>query len=79
MIATMHREDVKAGIRKRFGSVAAFERTEGLPTKSVNEVLRGRANARVSRAIENALRGSAPTPEQPKASARPTPGRGARK
>jgi lambda repressor-like predicted transcriptional regulator len=75
MIATMHREDVKAGIRKLFGSVAAFERIEGLPTKSVNEVLRGRANARVSKAIEKALLEQATTPKQ---STRPNPRRAAR-
>ncbi len=55
LLATMHREDVVAAIRKRFGSVASFERKLGLPTKSVNEVLRGRPNARVSEAVEKLL------------------------
>lgn len=37
----MHREDVKAAIRKRFGSLKAFERAENLPLKSVSGVLAG--------------------------------------
>lgn len=48
----MHREDIKAAIRKRFGTVAAFEQANGLPAKSVNDVLRGRTNARVAKAIK---------------------------
>ncbi|WCT75443.1 hypothetical protein PQ455_10545 [Sphingomonas naphthae] len=51
----MHREDVKAGLRKRFGTIAAFERARSLPPKSVNDVLRGSTNARVTEAIEKAL------------------------
>lgn len=53
--STLHREDVLAQIRKLYGSAAEFERRNGFPTKSVNEVLRGRANARVRTAIENLL------------------------
>lgn len=63
LLDTMHREDVVATIRKRYGSVAAFERELGLPTKSVNEVLRGRANARVSDAVEKLLADNDPQPE----------------
>lgn len=51
----MHREDVKAELRKRFGSVAAFERKAKIPEKSVNDVLRGRRSARVEKAINKAL------------------------
>ena len=54
-LAALHREDVLAQIRKVHGSAAAFERSLCLPAKSVNEVLRGRANARVKRAIEALL------------------------
>jgi lambda repressor-like predicted transcriptional regulator len=61
MLITMHPEDVKAGIRKRFGTIAAFELAKGLPAKSVNDVLRGRPNARVTKAVEDALG----TPETP--------------
>lgn len=53
--STLHREDVLAQIRKAYGSAAAFERANKFPEKSVNEVLRGRANARVKRAIEDLL------------------------
>lgn len=60
MLPTMHPEDVKAGIRKRYGTVAEFERAKGLPPKSVTEVLRGRAWKRVSDAIEAALQESLP-------------------
>lgn len=55
LISTLHREDVLAQIRKVYGSAAAFERAHKFPEKSVNEVLRGRANARVQRAIEKLL------------------------
>ncbi|WP_242415053.1 helix-turn-helix domain-containing protein [Sphingomonas panni] len=51
-LASLHPEDVKAAIRKKFGAVAKFERAKGLPEKSVNDVLRGRSSARVKLAIE---------------------------
>jgi hypothetical protein len=52
---TMHREQVKAALRMRFGTVFEFERLHGLPAKSVSDLLRGRANERVKQAIEKAL------------------------
>lgn len=55
MLADMHPEDVKAALRKRYRSIAAFEVEKALPTKSVHDVLRGRPNARVKGAIEAAL------------------------
>lgn len=61
MPAGMHREDVKAALRKRFGSIQQFERDRALPPKSVSDVLRGRTNERVSQAIQQAL-SSAPPP-----------------
>lgn len=60
MFAAMHPEDVKAGIRKRYGSVAEFERKKGLPPKSVTDVLRGRAWRLVSEAIAAALQEDEP-------------------
>ncbi len=54
-LARLHPEDVKAEIRKKFGAVAQFERANGLPEKSVNDVLRGRTSARVQRAIEQVI------------------------
>lgn len=47
----LHPEDIKAELRKRFGSVFAFEDAHELPRKSVSDFLRGRANQRVSDAI----------------------------
>lgn len=46
-----HGEDIKASIRKKYRSVAHFERQHGLPTKSVTDYLRGRASRRVAAAI----------------------------
>lgn len=54
-ISAMHPEDIKASLRKRFGTVFAFEKIKGLPKRSVADVLRGRPNARVTKAIEDAL------------------------
>lgn len=54
-LASMHREDVKAALRKSFGSIFEFERSHDLPRKSVSDVLRGRPNQRVTSAIERAL------------------------
>lgn len=61
MLAAIHPEDVKAGLRKRYGTVADFERAKGLPPKSVTEVLRGRAWRRVSDAVEAALQETEPS------------------
>ncbi|MET0269665.1 MAG: helix-turn-helix domain-containing protein [Sphingomonas sp.] len=52
---SMHREDVKAVLRKSYGSIFAFERLHDLPRKSVSDVLRGRPNSRVANAIEKVL------------------------
>lgn len=58
-IDSMHREDVKAALRKSYGSIFAFERAQQLPRKSVSDVLRGRPNQRVTSAIEDALNATA--------------------
>lgn len=55
----MHPEDIKAALRKRFGSVFAFEDANDLPRKSVSDFLRGRPNQRVKDAIAKVL-----SPEQ---------------
>lgn len=47
----MHREDIKAEIRKKYGSLAMFERVCGLPRRSVEDVLRGRSVHRTATAI----------------------------
>lgn len=54
-LSKMHPEDVKAAIRKRFATVAAFERRFNLPSKSVHDLLRGRPSARVEEAINSVI------------------------
>lgn len=51
----MHPEDVKAELRKRFATVSAFERQHELPAKSVHDLLRGRASARVEKAVKSVI------------------------
>lgn len=51
-----HPEDIKAAIRKRYRSLLAFERAHGLTDRSTTDVLRGRANRRVERAILRVMR-----------------------
>lgn len=46
-----HPEDVKAAIRKRFGSLAKFEREHGLPVESVTNLLRGQKSQRVATVV----------------------------
>lgn len=52
----MHREDIKARLRKKYGSVLAFERAVGLPARSAHDTLRGRASANAELAIAAALK-----------------------
>lgn len=51
----MHPEDVKAAIRKRFGTVARFSKERGLPDQGVIDLLRGKPSQRVRDAVENLL------------------------
>lgn len=51
----MHPEDVKAEIRKRFRSLAAFERAFRLPNKSVTDLMRGNRSKRVADAITSVI------------------------
>lgn len=44
-----------AVLRRRFGSAFEFERARGLPARSVSDVLRGRPNSRITKAIEQEL------------------------
>jgi lambda repressor-like predicted transcriptional regulator len=50
-----HREDIKAAIRKRHGSLAAFEREKGLPAESVRDVLRGKTASKTAVAIADEI------------------------
>lgn len=51
----MHREDIKAALRKRHGTVRAFELARKLPDRSVRDVLRGRAVAQTEQALSTEL------------------------
>ncbi len=52
---TTHPEDVKAAIRKKWGTVAAFQKAHRFPATGVNDVLRGRKSQQISDAIERLL------------------------
>ena len=41
---TVHREDVKALLRKRYGSIEAFQAAHGLVGQQVRDLLRGKSN-----------------------------------
>ena len=51
----LRHQDIKAGLRKRFGSVAEFERARSFGPGSVSDQFRGRTSARVRKAIAEAL------------------------
>ena len=53
--AKVHPEDVKATIRKRFGSLGRFEEERGLKRRSVTDVLRGKPSRPTAEAIANEL------------------------
>src|SRR5689334_19391759 len=44
-ITDLHPEEVKAAIRKRYGSATEFERTHGLPERAFSDLIRGRASS----------------------------------
>lgn len=51
-----HPEDVKAAIRKQFGTVARFIEAHGLPETGVSDLFRGRTSRRVRDAVEEVLK-----------------------
>jgi lambda repressor-like predicted transcriptional regulator len=50
-----HPEDIKAAIRKRHKSIAQFERTKALPSRSVKDVLSGKSRRRIAIVIADDL------------------------
>lgn len=54
--AALHKEDIKAAIRRKHGTVLAFEQRHDLPVGSVKDVLRGRSSARTEGAIAALLK-----------------------
>lgn len=55
MLDSMHPEDVRAAIRKRFGTIQRFLEEKKLPPTGVADILRGRTSKRVRDAIEEVL------------------------
>lgn len=53
--AGLHPEDVKAAIRKKFGTITKFHEAHNLPPRGVQDVLRGRASRRVQEAMNRVL------------------------
>ncbi|WP_040308573.1 helix-turn-helix domain-containing protein [Asticcacaulis biprosthecium] len=51
----MHHEDIKAALRKKYGSLKAFEEAHALPANSASEVIRGRAVLQTARVIAREL------------------------
>jgi hypothetical protein len=51
----LHHQDVRAAVRKRYGSIVAFEQAKGLPKGSVHDLLRGRGGVRAKAEIEHLL------------------------
>lgn len=56
LLDRMHPEDVKAAIRKRFGTIARFIEVHDLPETGVSDLFRGRTSKRVRDAVEEVLR-----------------------
>ncbi len=55
LLDRMHPEDVKAAIRKRFGTVSRFIEERDLPATGVSDLFRGRTSQRVRDAVEAIL------------------------
>lgn len=55
MLAHLHKEDIKAALRKDWGTIRAFEVAHGLSRGAVHEVLRRRRWKKVEELIEAAL------------------------
>lgn len=45
VMTTIHREDVKALLRKRYGSIENFASLSGIESQAVRDFLRGKSNA----------------------------------
>lgn len=54
-IQSTHPEDIKAALRKKYGTLVAFERAKELPSNSARDVLRGKTVAKTAVAIADEL------------------------
>ncbi|WP_298174593.1 hypothetical protein [Novosphingobium sp.] len=57
----MHPEDIKAAIRKRYGTISRFIEERDLPATGVSDLLRGRTSRRVREAVEDVLKAQVST------------------
>lgn len=55
MAKQAHKEQIKADLRIKFGTLRAFEEINGLQPDSTRDVLRGRKSRRVENAVARAL------------------------
>jgi lambda repressor-like predicted transcriptional regulator len=55
MATYSHHEDVKAAIRKRWGSMRAFEKAIGIPDLSARDILRGKSRYWIQIKMADAL------------------------
>ena len=51
----LHPEDVRAAIKKQYGTIVAFTKAKDLPATSVHDVLRGGSSLRVEKEIESVI------------------------
>ena len=56
LVQSLHREDIKAVLRKRHGSIGAFARKRGIKYQALADWLRQRPNARVAKLVEAELK-----------------------
>jgi len=61
LLDLMHPEDVKAAIRKQFGTISRFIEERELPATGVSDLFRGRTSRRVREAVEDVLKGQSST------------------
>lgn len=55
MVTYPHPEDVKAAIRKKWGTVRAFEQAIGIPDLSTRDILRGKSRYWIQLKMAEAL------------------------
>jgi len=56
LVERLHREDIKAAIRKRYGTIREFSRQNGLGATAVSDMFRGYTSRRTAEAVEALLR-----------------------
>ena len=51
----LHREEVKARLRMKYGTLGKFEQEQGLPPRSVNDIFQGKTARRTAEAVASEL------------------------